>query len=339
MSVHWILSHIRGGVTQIARLAEIASAYVPVAAVLARQQAIRTVTLVRQNYMGGNSDAGGSMAGRDQSKEASLAASRTLNPHPEGVTDPAFTSGAFFDARDRSRSSTRWCARSRQAGRARRAAASAFGLPARLLHRAASAGRARAGRPGPGQAGPRGRAQADGGGVDSLGQQHAAADPAPSSAQLAAAVADQFGVTVHKRSVERALAARRAAGNQHRRRQKPLAPRPQGRRRAPLRSLAPTSSCAVSPPAASAAAGGTGQRYWPPRGWRPGWPPRPRGPPHRPPADRRDGAAAQAQAERSPSAPDQSLPAISAEGGESAGSACPALSPAATSQLIAVWPS
>ena len=31
------------------------------------------------------------MAGRDRSKDASLAASRTLNPHPEAVTDPAFT--------------------------------------------------------------------------------------------------------------------------------------------------------------------------------------------------------------------------------------------------------
>jgi hypothetical protein len=55
--------------------------------------------------------------------------------------------------------------------------------------------------------------------VDFLEQQHAAADPAPSSAQLAAAVADRFGVTVHKRSVERALAARRAArrdsGDEH----------------------------------------------------------------------------------------------------------------------------
>src|SRR5216683_8326548 len=56
--------------------------------------------------------------------------------------------------------------------------------------------------------------------------------------------------------------------------------------------------------------------------------------PPRPPADRRDGAAAQAQAERSPSAPDQSLPAIGAEGGENPGSACPPLPPAATSQLI-----
>ena len=40
------------------------------------------------------------MAGRDRSKDASLAASRTLNPHPEAVTDPAFTSGAFFDPAD-----------------------------------------------------------------------------------------------------------------------------------------------------------------------------------------------------------------------------------------------
>jgi hypothetical protein len=53
-----------------------------------------------------------------------------------------------------------------------------------------------------------------------------------------------------------------------------------------------------------------------------------------PPADRRDGAAAQAQAERFPSAPDPSLPAIFAEGGENPGSACPPLPPAATSELI-----
>jgi len=58
--------------------------------------------------------------------------------------------------------------------------------------------------------------------------------------------------------------------------------------------------------------------------------------PHRPPADSRDGTAAQAQAERSPSALDQSLSAISAEGGRNPGSACPPLPPAVTSQLIAV---
>jgi hypothetical protein len=58
--------------------------------------------------------------------------------------------------------------------------------------------------------------------------------------------------------------------------------------------------------------------------------------PECPPADRRNGAAAQAQAEQSSSALDQSLSAISAEGGKNPGSACPPLPPAATSQLIAV---
>jgi hypothetical protein len=58
--------------------------------------------------------------------------------------------------------------------------------------------------------------------------------------------------------------------------------------------------------------------------------------PQRPPADQRDGAAAQAQAGQSSSAPDQSLSAISAEGGENPGPACPPLPPAATSQIIAV---
>ena len=59
--------------------------------------------------------------------------------------------------------------------------------------------------------------------------------------------------------------------------------------------------------------------------------------PQRPPADRRrDGTAAQAQAGQSPSAPGQSLSAISAEGGQTPGPACPPLSPAATSQLITV---
>ena len=65
----------------------------------------------------------------------------------------------------------------------------------------------------PARPGPKGGHKLTAEVVDFLEQQ-AAADPAPSSAQLAAAVADQFGVTVHKRSVERALAARRAAGNQ-----------------------------------------------------------------------------------------------------------------------------
>jgi hypothetical protein len=55
--------------------------------------------------------------------------------------------------------------------------------------------------------------------------------------------------------------------------------------------------------------------------------------PERLPAGQRDGAAAQAG--QSPSAHDQSPSAISAEGGQNTGPACPPLPPAAASQLIA----
>jgi hypothetical protein len=40
------------------------------------------------------------MATRDDGKTRALAASRTLNPHPEKVTDPAFGPGGFFDPAD-----------------------------------------------------------------------------------------------------------------------------------------------------------------------------------------------------------------------------------------------
>src|SRR5260370_8027580 len=37
---------------------------------------------------------------RSDPKEAALAATRCLNPHPDQVTDPAFLASEFFDARD-----------------------------------------------------------------------------------------------------------------------------------------------------------------------------------------------------------------------------------------------
>src|SRR5258707_795528 len=40
------------------------------------------------------------MARRDDGKDAALAASRTLNSDPQKVTDPAFTTGGFFDPAD-----------------------------------------------------------------------------------------------------------------------------------------------------------------------------------------------------------------------------------------------
>jgi transposase len=154
------------------------------------------------------------MAGREHGKDASLAASRTLNPHPEAVTDPAFTAGAFFDPADLVQVKYEMVRAVQAGGLGAAAAASAFGLARQSYYNARKA-LAEHGLPGliPARPGPRGGHKLTSAVVDFL-EQHAAADPAPSSAQLAAAVADQFGVTVHKRSVERALAARRAGGNQ-----------------------------------------------------------------------------------------------------------------------------
>ncbi len=145
------------------------------------------------------------MAGRDRSKDASLAASRTLNPHPEAVTDPGFTAGAFFDPADLAQVKYEMVRAVEAGALGAGAAASAFGM-ARLAEH---------GLPGliPARPGPKGGHKLTAAVLDFLEQQ-AAADPAPSSAQLAAAVFDQFGVTVHKRSVERALASRRAAGHE-----------------------------------------------------------------------------------------------------------------------------
>ena len=156
------------------------------------------------------------MAGRDRSKDALLPASRTLNPHPETVTDPAFTSGAFFDPADLVQVKYEMVRAVETGELGAGAAAAAFGLARQSYYNARKA-LAEHGLPGliPARPGPKGAHKLTAAVVDFM-EQGAAADPAPSPAQLAAAVADHFGVTVHKRSVERALAARRAAGHEPR---------------------------------------------------------------------------------------------------------------------------
>ena len=79
------------------------------------------------------------MGGRDQSKEASLAASWTLNPHPEGVTDPAFTSGAFFDPADLVQVKYEMVRAVEAGGLGAGAAASAFGMARQSYYNARKA--------------------------------------------------------------------------------------------------------------------------------------------------------------------------------------------------------
>ena len=65
--------------------------------------------------------------GRQDPKEAALAAARCLNPHPEQVTDPEFLGSGFFDARDAVQVKYEMVRRVHAGGAAVTEAAAAFG--------------------------------------------------------------------------------------------------------------------------------------------------------------------------------------------------------------------
>ena len=97
------------------------------------------------------------MAGQAHGKDASLAESRTLNPHPEAVTDPAFTAGAFFDPADLVQVKYEMVRAVEAGGLGAGAAASAFGLARQSYYNARKA-LAEHGLPGliPARPGPKG---------------------------------------------------------------------------------------------------------------------------------------------------------------------------------------
>jgi transposase len=144
-------------------------------------------------------------------KAQELAASRTLNPRPEAVVDEGFRSAEFFDARDLVQVKYEMVRRVEAEGSSVSAAAGAFGFSRQSYYTAARA-MADEGLQGlvPARPGPRGAHKLTDEVLEHLvGLRDA--DPGLSAAELAAAVAERFGVTVHRRSVERALARREAA--------------------------------------------------------------------------------------------------------------------------------
>ena len=148
--------------------------------------------------------------GRDRKAEE-LAKSRTLNPHPEAVLDPAFAAEEFFDAADLVQVKYEMVRRVEVEGAAVNATARSFGFSRQSYYTAAAA-LATGGLPAlvPAKPGPR-RAHK----LSELVLEHLdalrAADPDLRSGQLAQAVADRFAIAVHPRSVERALARRESA--------------------------------------------------------------------------------------------------------------------------------
>jgi transposase len=152
------------------------------------------------------------MAGRaDDGKAQELERSRTLNARPEAVLDEGFRSSEFFDARDLVQVKYEMVRRVETEGSSVSAAAGAFGFSRQSYYTAARA-LADEGLAGlvPARPGPRGAHKLTDEVLEHLAQLREA-DPGLGAAELAAAVAERFGVTVHRRSVERALARREAA--------------------------------------------------------------------------------------------------------------------------------
>ena len=142
-------------------------------------------------------------------KVTALRESRCLNPHPEQVTDPAFLADGFFDARDAVQVKYEMVRAVTVDGAPVTATAAAFGYSRPSYYQAAAA-LAAAGLQGlvPARPGPRGGHKLTGQ-VLAWAEEQLAADPQLKAAGLAGLIAAEFGVRVHPRSVERALARRR----------------------------------------------------------------------------------------------------------------------------------
>src|SRR3954451_17801115 len=144
-------------------------------------------------------------------KAQELAASRTLNLRPEAVVDEGFRSAEFFDARDLVQVKYEMVRRAEADGVSVSAAARAFGFSRQSYYTAARAltSEGLAGLV-PAKPGPRGAHKLTDEVLDHL-ERLRAADPGLGAAELVAAVAERFGVAVHRRPVQRALARREAA--------------------------------------------------------------------------------------------------------------------------------
>ena len=142
-------------------------------------------------------------------KEAALAEARCLNPHPEQVTDPEFLASEFFDARDVVQVKYEMVRKVQARGAPVTTAAAGIGYCLGAEY-AADAALESSGLEGlvPARPGPRAGHKLTGQ-ILAWAEQRLAAERRLRPAQLAGPIEEAFGVRVHPRSVERALARRR----------------------------------------------------------------------------------------------------------------------------------
>ena len=139
-------------------------------------------------------------------KLAALRQHGCLNPHPERVDDPRFASDDFFDARDVVQVKYEMVRQVRVEGVPVSRSAAAFGFSRPVFYQA-QASLARGGLAAlvPRKPGPRQAHKLNAEVVAFLQAEQSGAEPL-SSPELVRRVRARFGCTVHRRSVERALA-------------------------------------------------------------------------------------------------------------------------------------
>lgn len=142
-------------------------------------------------------------------KVAALRAAGALHPHPEAVHDDAFLRHPFFDPRDRVQVKYEMLRRHRVDGRPVTEVAASFSISRQAFYEALTAFAA-VGLPGllPKRPGPK-RAHKCTDAIVDFAERWQADEHEPSAERLAAAVREQFHVTIHPRSLQRALDRRK----------------------------------------------------------------------------------------------------------------------------------
>lgn len=145
---------------------------------------------------------------RPDPKASALRQNGCLHPRPDAVQDPLFAASAFFDPRDVVQVKYEMIRRVELDAQTVSASAEAFGF-SRPAYYQARAVLAQEGLPGlvPKKRGPRGGHKLTEEVVAFIVEARQA-DPAAPAGDLAERVLERFGISVHPRSVERALARR-----------------------------------------------------------------------------------------------------------------------------------
>lgn len=152
------------------------------------------------------------MTRRTDAKLQALREARALNARPQGVADPLFAQDEFFDPRDLVQVKYEMLRRVQTEGRPVSEAATAFGF-SRVAFYQAQAAFADQGLPGllPKRPGPRRAHKLSEDVVEYIAQKRAE-DQSLRAKELAEMVLKKFGLSVHPRSIERALTKRRKKG-------------------------------------------------------------------------------------------------------------------------------